>query len=202
MPQKLGFDLPGVAGNLITKLWTLQRTYNWQIILPDGVSDVPGILISQYCQDIKFGDYSIAEISVTRYGSERRFYSGLRDIEQIPMSFIMPVDNSVYEYFRDWRRLIVDDDGYFYPKSYYKRDVYVFLFDRSGIQSAKFVLHGCFPKNCPPLSLSYSENSVLKWNVDLFVDYVEVSSLIGSIRSAAFNAVGGVINAAKNLLGG
>jgi len=202
MPQKLGFDLPGLAGNLITKLWMLQRTYNWQVIFPDGIGDVPGIWISQYCQDIRFGDYSITEISAVRHGSEQRFYAGLRDIEQVPMSFIMPIDNSVHKYFQDWRKLEVDDDGYFYPKSYYKRDIYVFLFDRSGIQSAKFVLHGCFPRNCPPISLSYYEDSVLRWGIDLLVDYVEESSLIGSVRSAAFNAAGGVINAAKNLLGG
>lgn len=202
MPQKLGFDIPGVLSTLTTRIWMLQRTYNWQVILPDNVSDVPGIWVSQYCQDMKFGDYSITEVSALRHGADQRFYAGLREIEKVPMSFILPIDNSVRDYFKGWRKLIKDDDGFFYPKSHYKRDVYVFLFDRSGIQSAKFVLKGCFPSNCPPLSLTYAEDSILKWNTDLFVDYIEESSLIGSVRSAVFGAVGGVINAAKNILGG
>lgn len=202
MPQTLGFDLPALAGSLITKIWMLQRTFNWQVILPDNVGSIPGLLVSQYCQDIRFGDYSITEISAMRHGSDQRFYAGLRDIEQVPMTFVMPVDNAVHEYFQNWRNLMVDSDGYFYPKSNYARDIYVFLFDRSGVQSAKFVLKGCFPRTCPPLTLSYTEDSVLKWNIDLFVDYIEESSLLGSVRSAVLGVIGGAVNAVKSTFGG
>ncbi len=200
MPQKLGFDLPGVTSTISTRFWMLQRTYNWQLILPYDIGGVFGILVSQYCQDVKFANYSMAEVSTLRYGAQQRFYAGLQTIDVVSLSFIMPIDNSVYDYFRGWRYLIIDKDGYYHEKINYKKDVYVFTFDRSGIQSGKFVLKGAFPKTCPPISLSYSEDNVLRWGLDLCIDRIEVSSLIGSIKEGVTKLAGDVIEGAKNIL--
>jgi len=199
--QKLGFDLPGVAGNVLTRFWMLQRTYNWQLILPHNINGISGILLSQYCQDVKFGDYSIGELSVMRYGSQQRFYAGLQEIEVAELIFIMPIDNSVYNYFRGWRKLIIDDNGYYYPKNHYKKDIFIFMFDRSGVQSGKFVLKGVFPKTCPPISLSYSDEGVLKWGLELSVDRIETSSLIGSISEGITNLLGDVGKKTSNMFG-
>ena len=63
MLQKLGYDISGVGAYLTNRLLMLQRTYEWQLLLPHDFGGIVGLGVSRYCQDIEFGDYSITEIS-------------------------------------------------------------------------------------------------------------------------------------------
>jgi hypothetical protein len=191
--QKLLFDLPGVAGSLTTKLWMLQRTYNWQFLLPEDIGGISGIWVSQYCQDVRFGDYSISDVPFMQYGSKQRFYAGKETIEPIGVSFIMPVDNSPYEYFKEWRKLVIDDKGFYHPKNVYKKDAHLVFFDRTGIQSVSFVFKGCFPLLSPKFSPSYAADDVVRFSLDLSVDYMQVSGLLSEVGKAIIKGVTGVV---------
>jgi len=199
---KLGYDLANLGTYFLAqKTWVPQRRYVWQLIMPHTISGVAGYLVSQFCQDIRFGDYSIAEVSKLKYGAYQRFYAGLQEIGSVHMMFLVTVDNSVYSYFYGWYGLIIDEQGYYHPKSVYKKDIYIALYDRSGIPSTTFKLKGAFPKTKPVLDLSYSANDILMLPVDLSIDGVEISSFIGSIRKGVENFASDVARKAKNLLG-
>lgn len=201
MPQRLPFDISGAGGFLYRKTWALQRTFNWQVFLPHDIAGISGFFVSQYCQDVRFRDYSFAEASTMRYGPKRRFYAGMEEIESFTLVFIYPVDTSVAKYFVKWRERVIDKDGYYHPKNDYARDVYIHLYDRSDIQSAQFRLRGCWPKTSPPYGLSYADENVLRLEVVLSVDKIESSSLIGSILEGVTNFAGSAIEKGKDLFG-
>lgn len=199
--QRIGFDLSGIGGNTLRRTWMLQRTYNWQLIMPHNFRGNVGFLVSQYCQDARFGDYSMRELSKLRYGPYQRSYPGLQDIDTVFLTFLIPIDNSVYDYFYSWNELIVDVHGYYHPKNEYKKNIYIILYDRTGVQSTKFTLKGTFPKMKPKLVLSYPTESILTLTMELSVDYIESESFIGTIREEAMNLLGNIGSKAKSLLG-
>lgn len=202
MLQKLGYDISGVGAFLTTKIWMLQRTFNWGLLMPHNFGGVVGLLVSQYCQDIEFGDYSITEIASIKYGAFQRFYAGLQTIDTITLTFLQPVDNSVTDYFYSWYNKMIDEKGFYYPKNNYKRDIYAVLYDRTGIESAKFTLRGTFPlSRVPKIRASWTEEDVMRLSFTLRVDDVEMSSLIGSIRKGVTNVLGSVGRQTQDLLG-
>lgn len=201
MPQRIGFDLSGIGGNLLRRTWMLQRTFNWQLIMPHNFRGNVGFLVSQYCQEVRFGDYSMRDLSKVRYGPYQRSYPGLQDIDSAALTFLIPIDNSVYDYFYSWSELIVDVHGHYHPKNEYKKNIYIILYDRTSIQSTKFTLKGTFPKTKPRLSLSYASEGIVTLTVELSVDYVEVDSFIGTIREEVTNLLGNVAGKAKDILG-
>lgn len=202
MPQNIGFDLSGVGGSLSCSTWMLQRTYNWQLIMPHNLKGNIGFLVSQYCQEAKFGDYNMSELSKVRYGAYQRKYAGLQDIEVCSLTFLVPIDNSVYSYFYAWNELIVDANGYYHPKSEYKKTIFIIMYDRTGIQATKFILEGCFPRMKPKVGLSYNSQSIVTSTMELNVDNIRTESFIGAIREGATNFLGDMGKGVKGLLSG
>jgi len=199
--QNIGFDLLGIGGNTLWRAWLLQRTFNWQLIMPHDFRGNIGILVSQYCQDVNFGDYRMSELSKLRYGAYQRFYAGLQDISSITLTFLVPVDNSVYDYFYSWSELILDAHGYYHPKNEYKKDIFAIMYDRTGIQATKFTLKGTFPVNKAAAGLSYNSEGILTLTMTLSVDSIEPSSFLGGIRSAITGVAQNIGRGVKSALG-
>jgi len=197
--QTIGFDLSSIGGNFLRRAWMLQRTFNWQLIMPHDFRGNIGFLVSQYCQDVNFGDYRMADVTTMRYGAYQRFYAGLQDISTVTLTFLVPVDNSVYDYFYSWSELIVDVNGYYHPKNEYKKTIFVIMYDRTGIQATKFALKGTFPLNKAAAGLSYSTEGIVTLTMTLSVDSIEPNSFLGDIRQAIVgigqDVVGGVTGA-------
>lgn len=196
--QKIGFDLSGIGGNFLRRTWLLQRTFNWQLIMPHDFRGNIGFLVSQYCQDVNFGDYRMSELSTLRYGAYQRFYAGLQDISSVTLTFLVPIDNSVYDYFYSWSELILDVHGYYHPKNNYKKNIFVIMYDRTGVQATKFTLKGVFPVNKAAAGLSYSSENIVTLTMNLSVDSIEPGSFLGDIRS---KVTGGIQNVAGGISG-
>ena len=199
--ENLGFDISGIGGVgnfLRAKLWHLQRTFSWQLMMPSNFDGILGYLVSQYCQDIEFGDYSISELSTMKHGAFQRFYAGEQVIEAITLTFLVPTDNSVMDYFYSWYNKMIDTSGYYYPKRNYKKDIYLILYDQTGIESNKYRFVGVFPSSHPKIHPSYETDDVLKMSITLSVDRIEPTSLVGNIRRGALKLLGGSI---KGIMG-
>ena len=189
-----GLDLSGLGSTLITKTWHLQRAYNWQLMMPHNFGGTIGYLVSQFCQDVVFGDYSIAEMSTVKYGAFQRFYAGMQNIDAVTLLFLVPTDNSVTDYFYAWYEKAVDRYGYYSPSAAYKRSIYLMLYDQTKVESVRFKLKGCFPKSHPVVHPSYIDEGALIAQVTLSVDDVEPSSLIGDIRGGITKAITGLFS--------
>jgi len=146
---------------------------------------------------VKFGDYSVNELTSVRYGALERFYAGVDQIDSINLQFVMPTDNSVYDFFRYWKELVRDKNGYYSVKREYAKTIYIMTYDRTGVQSGQYTCYGCFPKTCPPQEFSYSKDDIHRWGLDISVDYIESSSLIGSVEQAILGAVSKIPGVAK-----
>jgi len=200
-----GLDLAGLGSSLITKTWHLQRVFDWQLLMLSDFGGTIGYLVSQFCQDITFGDYRISEVSSLKHGAFQRFYAGVQTIDEVTLLFLIPTDNSVMDYFYAWYEKMIDQNGYYYPKNVYKRDVYIALYDRTKVESARFRLKGCFPKSHPIIHPSYASEGVMMAQITLSVDSIETSSLIGDIRSTltkfvSNSPVGQVVGKLKGFL--
>ena len=200
-----GLDLASLGSTLITKTWHLQRAYNWGLLMPYNFGGTIGYLVSQFCQEVEFGDYKISELSTLKAGAFQNFYAGLQSIDNVTMTFLVPVDNSVLDYFHDWYEHMIDKNGYYYAKNNYKRSIFIMLYDQTKIESVRFELKSCFPITRPPFRISYREEGVLTVQIALSVDRIIVSSLIGNIRKGITNfiegATGGALNSITGTLG-
>jgi len=188
-----GFDLASLGSTLITKTWHLQRSYNWGLLMPMDFGGTLGYLVSQFCQDISFDDYRVSELSKRKHGAFERFYAGMQSIESVTLQFLVPVDNSVMDFFYAWYERVIDKDGYYYPKSNYKKSIFVMFYDQTKIESVRFELKGCFPKSHPKVHPSFTEEGVMIAEIILSIDSVEPSSLIGDIRAGITNAIGSIV---------
>jgi hypothetical protein len=150
-----------------------QRTYLWELMLPDDVyAGVSGYDIGKFCQDVKFGDYNMQEVSSIRYGAFRKGYAGFFDIESLIAVFLVPVPNLVAEYFLAWKKLIVSDQGFFYPKNNYAKTIRYIMYDTNGQESYRLKLQGVFPKTFPAYDVSYMREEIAKYIIEFNVDKV------------------------------
>jgi hypothetical protein len=184
--QSLGFNISGLGNVLRAKTWHLQRTFSWKLLMHSNFNGVLGYLVSQYCQDISFGDYRISELSTVQHGAFQRFYAGLQSIESIDLVFLVPSDNSVMDYFYGWYDRMIDSDGYYSAKHNYRRDVYLLMYDQSGEESTRFRLIGTFPTGHPKIHPTYEQDDVLHMSITLSVDSIEPSS-IGVLQKGVRN---------------
>jgi len=96
---------------------------------------------------------------------------------------------------------MIDQNGYYFPKNNYTKQIYVSLYDRSGVESVRLTLKGVFPVNKPTVDMSYEATDILRIGVTLSVDKVESYSLIGRVRSTLSNVVGDVARKTVEMLG-
>lgn len=172
----------------------VQRSYNWDLIMPDvWTSTVLGVVVSKYCQNITFGNYNMADISAMKVGVFSKFFAGSLDIKKPVATFIAPVPDVVSNYFHVWKKLIIDDDGYYHKSLNYKKNLYIVLYDRTGIPANMISLVGVFPKTFPEWNLAYTSEDIVKYNIEFSVDKITTGlSAFGSAISSAKNAISSI----------
>ncbi len=189
--QDLPFDFSGLGIRAAAKVWMLQRKYLWQLFLPSTINNVLGYGVSQFCQEVAFGPYALSDVMRMQQGAFMRFYAGLQDIKTVNLMFLLPSDNTVLDYFYGWYHLMIDEQGYHYPKKHYSKQAFVSLYDRSGIETVKFIMKGAFPLAKPPISASFGTNDVQSVAISLSVDNIEMWSLAGAARNSLADLLGG-----------
>lgn len=170
----------------------IHRTYTWDCIMPDlwGFG-VLGIAVSKFCQSVKIGNYDISEISEMKTTSLRKFFAGEMTIPSMTATFIAPVPDIVSNYFHTWKKKIVDDDGYYHKASEYKRNIYIVLYDRTGIPANMITAVGAFPKTFPVWDLNYENEGLVKYNIEFKVDSLKTGlNAFSSFGGDAVKALG------------
>ena len=109
--------------------WDLQRTFNWEFILPDIEGGI-GSAISSYVQEVKFEDYNFADIVNIRHGAFKSHTAGFLEINEVSISILSPTDQSVLNYFEAWKNLIVTPLGVYGYKSSYAKTAWLILYDK------------------------------------------------------------------------
>jgi len=170
----------------------VQRTYNWDCIMPDvWGAGILGIAISKYCQSVNFGEYNIDDIAEMKVTAFKKFFAGVMSISNPKATFIAPIPDIVSNYFHTWKKLIVDDRGFYHKASDYKKNIYVVLYDRSGFPSNMITLVGAYPKSFPSWNLSYAGEDVVRYDIEFKVDNILSGlSAFSSFGSAAGGALG------------
>jgi len=151
----------------------LQRDYLWEVVLPD-IGGAPGTEVGQLVQAVRFGDYNVEEVRRIYYGGYRKGYVGFLEIPSVTLTILGSVPDTAVTYFRSWKSLMIDNSGLFYPKNNYARDMYATLLDRQGNAVNKFKLQGVFPTTFPAFDLSYESDKIVRHEVTLNVDMLEI----------------------------
>ena len=180
----------------------IQRVYLWDCIMPDvWGAGVLGIVISKYCQSINIGEYNIDDIAEMKVAAFKRFFAGNMSIQNPRATFIAPVPDIVSNYFHTWKKLIVDDEGFYHRASNYKKNIYVVLYGRTGIPVNMITLVGAYPKSFPSWTLAYGAEDVVRYNIEFKVDNIIPGlAAFSSFGSAAIPAIGQAGVAAKGVL--
>ena len=165
----------------------LQRDFLFEVILPNmqsasGVS-ILGTEVSRLCQKVSFGNYSLADVSLLRYGPYTRSFTGFFEIPDMVLEFVIPVRDFIEEYFLAWRLLMIDEKGFYLHKNSYSRDAHIRLYDRTGEISSEFKLEGVFPKTFPKFNISYASEDVLRYPIEFNVDFIRKQPLISDTDS-------------------
>jgi len=170
----------------------IQRAYNWDCILPDvWGAGVLGIVVSKYCQTVKVGNYNIDDVAEMKTGAFKKFFAGNMNIQNPTMTFIAPVPDIVSNYFHTWKKKIIDEQGFYHKASDYKRNIYVVLYDRTGIPANMLTLVGAFPKSFPSWNLTYEGQEIVKYIVEFKVDNIKTGlSAFSSFGGDAGEALG------------
>jgi hypothetical protein len=174
----------------------VQRVYNWDCIMPDvWGAGILGIAVSKYCQSVTIGEYNIDDIAEMKVAAFKKFFAGVMNIQNPKATFIAPVPDIVSNYFHTWKKLIIDDRGFYHKAADYKKNIYVVLYDRSGIPANMITLVGAYPKTFPAWNLVYGSEEVVKYDIEFKVDNILTG--LGAFSSFGSAAAGAISTAAK-----
>jgi hypothetical protein len=160
----------------------IQRQYNFEVILPDiwdkGLATIAtGWFIGKYVQAISFGQYNIEEISEMLTGPTKKFFPERMNIGSPKLTFVTPVPDVVTFYLQSWKGLIIDDrkdkKGFYFPSNHYKKNIYIILFDRTGIPSNVITLKGAFPITFPAYNLDYKAEDNVMFDIEFRIDSID-----------------------------
>lgn len=170
--------------SLVLKYSRLQRNYLWDVLLPDINNTLStatgglleggqGLIMAQYVQGVKFGDYDVAK-NTMKYGAYQANFPGLLTVGDVTITFLKPSPDFISGYFYTWKKLMVDGTGLYQVKSKYQKNVYVRYLDDTGLTINRYKLMGCFPIKLPSYSSDYNNNDVVKFDITLAVDKIEI----------------------------
>jgi len=179
----------------------VQRVYNWDCIMPDvWGAEVLGIAVTKFCQSVNFGNYNIDDIAELTTGAFKKFFAGKMVIQNPSAVFIAPVPDIVSNYFHTWKNLIISGQGHYFPSINYKKNIYIVLYDRTGVPVNMITLVGAFPKTFPVWNLSYTDEDVVKYTIEFKVDNIMTGfSAFGSFGQSVKGAVGTAVQAISSL---
>ena len=155
-----------------------QRTYNWDVLMFFSMGGIRGELLSKFCQDVKFGDYSLQDLIQLRWGGKSEFFPGTMQLEAITFTFVIPTPDLVGMFFRAWRDKILSPQGFYGLKHDYMRNIYIWLDSTSYFPSSRYILKRAFPLTPPTFDLSYGTDDVLRYTITMSVDRVEIAGIV------------------------
>ena len=198
--NKMGMFLDNIFGFPRTPV---QRTYLWDMIMPDiWGAGVLGIAVSKYCQSVNFGEYNIDDIAEMNVGAFKKFFPGRMSIRNPRATFVVPIPDIVSNYFHTWKNLIIDRQGFYHKAADYKKNIYVVLYDRTGIPVNMITLVGAYPKSFPSWNLSYADENVVRYDIEFKVDDIRTGlSAFGGFGSDLQEALGFASKAVSKLFG-
>lgn len=158
-----------------------QRTYQWSVHMPFFMGGRIGELVSRYCQDIKFGEYNLTNVTEMRHGARQAFFAGMMEINTVSLTYVAPSLDVVSDFFLSWRDKIVSPRGFYGIKSEYAKDVFILLEDTSGIPMGGLKLKNAFPITFPSYDLSYGTEDVVRLTIEFRIDSIESKGLIRSL---------------------
>jgi hypothetical protein len=144
-----------------------------------SMGGIRGELLSKFCQDVRFGDYSIQELQELRWGGKTQFFPGQLSISRVTVTFAIPSPDIVGQFFQAWREKIVSKEGFYGLKNAYTKNLYVWVENTSYYPTSRYVLKGAYPISVASFTLSYGEENVLRYTIEFSVDRVEPSGLAG-----------------------
>lgn len=152
-----------------------------------SMGGIRGELLSKFCVDINFGDYSLQDLIELRWGGKSEFFPGTMRIDQVSMTFVVPNPDIVGMFFQAWRNKILTPQGFYGVKFDYMRNIYVWLETTNYFPISRFVLKRAYPLTVPSFKMSYDEENVLRYTITMSVDRVETAGIGGEVGDFVTN---------------
>ncbi len=87
------------------------------------------------------------------------YYPGTNDIDALSITFYETYDYRVSQWLRQWRLLVVHDDGNYGVPAEYKKKMFVQMYSSQGNIAQTLTYHGTWPTDKEAISLSYDDET-------------------------------------------
>jgi len=153
--------------NLRNNLTNLQRTYLWDVLIPNPLGGGDPDTISIRARAMPLPGWSFGQILVPYKQSPGVVYPGkLAFSHDWVCTFIEGEDHAVFDIIYDWRQLIVHDKTNIGTTDVaIKSDIYLKLLKTDGDESMKIRMVGCFPRIGDDVPMSYDDESTVLYSV-------------------------------------
>lgn len=158
------------------KAYTYQRTYLYEVVLP-RIGSIPPEQIEPLIQECTYGDYEMDDGEVVRFGARQSNFAGFFSIKEVSLTFRETESHIVWQYFNQWRELIVSQTGHFGNKlgdNGYAFPIVVNYLSGTGDITKTITLKNAFPKRVEQAQLSYAQSKVLSYEIPFKVDKIDV----------------------------
>ena len=163
----MSMSIDGLKNNLTNPL----RTYTWDVTFFSPVGG-EGTTLSLRCQSASKPGRSVGSIAVPYKQSAGIQYPGkLAYSHDWTLTFIEGEDKKVYDAIYLWKNAVVTDKGQFsLGDNLIKADLYLTLSSTADEIVEKIRVIGCFPKEIGAVSLDYSTEDIVKYEVTFSFD--------------------------------
>lgn len=163
--------------NLKANLGNAQRTYLWEVIIPNPLGGGDSKAFSLRCQSASVPGRTISPIHIDYKQGPGFNIPGKNKYDQSwTVTVIEGEDSRMHDFLYKWMQNIVNDTSELgFGDMFVKRDIYFKLISTKGKETLKLKLMGAWPSSVPEVPVAMNTEDVLRYTVTFSFDkWVEV----------------------------
>lgn len=162
---------------LKTNLTNGQRTYNWDVLIPNPLGGGDPESFTLRCQTASIPGRSFGRIHVEYKQGPGFNVPGKNRYEQSwNVTVLEGEDKAMHDFFHQWQQNIVNDKSELgFGDAFVKRDIYFKMHSTKGEPTLQIKLIGAYPENKPSVPVAMEGENVVRYSVTFSFDkWVEV----------------------------
>ncbi len=157
---------------LKANLTTGQRTYMWEVIIPNPLGDGDSETFTLRCQSTSKPGRYFGRIPIPyKQGPGFNIPGKLRYSQTWDVTALEAEDAETHKFLYTWQQSIINDASEIgVGDAFIKRDIYLRLLSTTNEETLKIKLVGAYPENVPDIPLSMGTEDVVRYSVTFVFD--------------------------------
>ena len=147
-------------------------SFSFRVEMP-YFSEIPNIdrKMQNYVKNVNIPEFSVDDVIINLVNYEYKF-PRLLFIREFSIEFYIDDENNVFNYFLTWYKNMFDTKTSIKKvKSFYEKQIIVYIYKDTGLQGIKYIFNNCYPKNFIKFDLDYnSDDRIISFPVNFVVN--------------------------------